>query len=97
MNDDILRSMYEGTISTDTQPLSNSDEYRAAREHAIKRLEKIFSTEYTDSDLLLDDVYSAMGKISFCESRENFVLGWKLGAQFTLASLSDPDIIKKFL
>ena len=89
MKDDVLRELYDNTLSTDPDSLRNLDEYREAKKYLDEFLNKMLLKKYETVDDLYDDISSAFAGVRYCENRENFILGWKLGAKFAIASLTD--------
>ena len=89
MIDDVLRELYDNTLSTDPDSLRNLDEYREAKKYLDEFLNKMLLKKYETVDDLYEDISSAFSDVRYCENRENFILGWKLGAKFAIASLTD--------
>ena len=89
MKDNVLRELYANTLSTDPDSLRNLDEYREAKKYLDEFLNKMLLKKYETVDDLYEDISSAFSDVRYCENRETFILGWKLGAKFAIASLTD--------
>lgn len=93
----ILEELYHGNLSVNAQSVRRGSEYAHAQAE-VTRLEDALGKRLTEAHALLQEYALACGNLANISNAENFILGFRMGAQFMMAVLlpdeKSPELIR---
>ena len=83
----ILEELYHGNLSVNEQAVRRGSEYARAQAEVARLEDALGKNLPSEAHALLQEYALACGKLSSISNAENFILGFRMGAQFMMAVL----------